>query len=147
MAAKSTWVTTLKNTHFKSCADWTHAAYYFRILYVNVWYLLTYFKLIQFHCWIDRWCFIHALVEIMSVEWFFLFVASFLCFPCISSMLLMFLVLSDMEKKSCVFIKIFERFFLAYHHWSLVTTKEEWFAQLIVRTVDRPSDVFFHKIF
>lgn len=30
MAANSTWVTTLKNT-IKCCANWTYAAYYFRV--------------------------------------------------------------------------------------------------------------------
>lgn len=44
--------------------------------YVNVWFCLRIVNcLIQFHFLIDRWNFIHAFIEIMSVKWFFFFVA------------------------------------------------------------------------
>lgn len=64
-------------------------------------------------------------------------------------MLIVFLVFSDMEKKKLclLFYQNIRTVFSAYYHWSLVTTKEGWFVQLVVKIVDRPSDIFFLKIF
>lgn len=45
-------------------------------------------------------------------------------------------------------MELFEQlFFIAYHHWSFITTKEEWFVQLIVKVIDRPSDISSLKYF
>lgn len=88
------------------------------VLYVSVWFLLILNFLIQFHFWIDRWHFIHASVEIMSMKWFFLFVTS-----CISIYLkyanYVFGFCLTRKRKAVSFIKIYEQFFqhIITDHW------------------------------
>lgn len=101
--------------------------------------------LIQFQFWIDRWNFIHALVEITSMKWL-LFVCSLLF---VLSIYLKYanyvfgFLRPGKEKLGLLFYQNTGTIFSAYYHWSLVTTKEGWFAQLVVKIVDRPSDIFF----